>query len=133
MSATTLLATLLGFAANVSRDPHYAATHPRETAEARVALFTLRSQHPHIAALLFGNAAQIQTIGHLVNDSQVVANMSPGVRELYNQLLRDDPQQAKAFLLQEMMASVKLMNEMLSNVMKTRSEISMQFARNIRG
>lgn len=35
-------------------------------------------------------------------------------------------------LLQEMMASLKLMGEMLSNVSKTRSEISMTFARNSR-
>ncbi len=32
----------------------------------------------------------------------------------------------------EMMASVKLMGEILSNVSKTRSEISMTFARNAR-
>lgn len=37
-----------------------------------------------------------------------------------------------AFLLQEMLASLKLMGEMLSNVSKTRSEISMTFARNAR-
>lgn len=35
-------------------------------------------------------------------------------------------------LIQEMMASLKLMNEMLSNVSKTRSEISITFARNAR-
>jgi hypothetical protein len=35
-------------------------------------------------------------------------------------------------LIQEMMASLKLMNEILSNVSKTRSEISMTFARNAR-
>ena len=34
--------------------------------------------------------------------------------------------------LQEMMASLKLMGEILSNVSKTRSEISMTFARNAR-
>lgn len=38
----------------------------------------------------------------------------------------------RAFLLQEMMASLKLMGEILSNVSKTRSEISMTFARNAR-
>lgn len=37
-----------------------------------------------------------------------------------------------AFLLQEMMSSLKLMGEILSNVSKTRSEISMTFARNAR-
>lgn len=37
-----------------------------------------------------------------------------------------------SFLLQEMMAGVKLMGEMLSNVSKTRSETSMTFARNAR-
>jgi hypothetical protein len=36
------------------------------------------------------------------------------------------------FLVQEMMASLKLINEILSNVSKTRSEISMTFARNSR-
>ena len=36
------------------------------------------------------------------------------------------------FLLQEAMAGMKLMGEMLSNVSKTRSEISMTFARNAR-
>ena len=40
---------------------------------------------------------------------------------------------AGGFLIQEMMASLKLMGEMLSNVSKTRSEISMTFARNARG
>jgi hypothetical protein len=35
-------------------------------------------------------------------------------------------------LIQEMMASLKLMGEILSNVSKTRSEISMTFARNAR-
>lgn len=35
-------------------------------------------------------------------------------------------------LIQEMMASLKLMGELLSNVSKTRSEISMTFARNMR-
>jgi hypothetical protein len=35
-------------------------------------------------------------------------------------------------LIQEMMASLKLMNEILSNVSKTRAEISMTFARNAR-
>ena len=39
---------------------------------------------------------------------------------------------AGEFLMQEMMASLKLMSEMLSNVSKTRSEISMSFARNAR-
>ena len=66
------------------------------------------------------------------SESQVVANMGPGVRDMYNQLLKDDPKQARAFLIQEMMASLKLMGEILSNVSKTRSEISMTFARNSR-
>lgn len=35
-------------------------------------------------------------------------------------------------LIQEMMANLKLMGEILSNVSKTRSEISMTFARNSR-
>jgi len=35
-------------------------------------------------------------------------------------------------LIQEMMANLKLMGEILSNVSKTRSEISMTFARNAR-
>jgi hypothetical protein len=39
---------------------------------------------------------------------------------------------AGGFLIQEMMASLKLMGEILSNVSKTRSEISMTFARNAR-
>ena len=37
-----------------------------------------------------------------------------------------------AFLIQQMMANLKLMSEMLSNISKTRSEISMTFARNSR-
>jgi hypothetical protein len=36
------------------------------------------------------------------------------------------------FLLQEVMSGLKLMGEVLSNVSKTRSEISMTFARNAR-
>jgi hypothetical protein len=40
---------------------------------------------------------------------------------------------AGGFLIQEMMAGLKLMGEILSNVSKTRSEISMTFARNARG
>ena len=40
--------------------------------------------------------------------------------------------QNRAFLIQEMMASLKLMGEILSNVSKTRSEISMTFARTSR-
>jgi hypothetical protein len=36
------------------------------------------------------------------------------------------------FLIQEAMANLKLMGEILSNVSKTRSEISMTFARNAR-
>jgi hypothetical protein len=36
------------------------------------------------------------------------------------------------FSIQEMMSGLKLMGEMLSNVSKTRSEISMTFARNAR-
>jgi hypothetical protein len=39
---------------------------------------------------------------------------------------------AGGFSIQEMMASLKLMGEILSNVSKTRSEISMTFARNAR-
>ena len=39
---------------------------------------------------------------------------------------------AGGFLIQEMMASLKLMGEILSNVSKTRAEISMTFARNAR-
>lgn len=35
-------------------------------------------------------------------------------------------------VIQEMMANLKLMGEILSNVSKTRSEISMTFARNAR-
>lgn len=38
----------------------------------------------------------------------------------------------RPFLIQNMMSDLKLMNEMLSNVSKTRSEISMTFARNAR-
>ena len=37
------------------------------------------------------------------------------------------------FLVQEIMSGLKLMGEVLSNVSKTRSEISMTFARNARG
>ena len=40
---------------------------------------------------------------------------------------------AGGFLIQEMMANLKLMGEILSNVSKTRAEISMTFARNSRG
>lgn len=36
------------------------------------------------------------------------------------------------FLIQEMMSGLKLMGEMLSNVSKTRADISMTFARNSR-
>ena len=39
---------------------------------------------------------------------------------------------AGGFLIQEMMASLKLMSELLSNLSRTRSEISMTFARNSR-
>jgi hypothetical protein len=39
---------------------------------------------------------------------------------------------AGGFLIQEMMSSLKLMGEILSNVSKTRAEISMTFARNTR-
>ena len=39
---------------------------------------------------------------------------------------------AGGFLIQEMMSSLKLMGEILSNVSKTRAEISMTFARNAR-
>lgn len=76
----------------------------------------------------------LQTVASTMgtSESQVVANMGPGVRDMYNQLLKDDPKQARAFLIQEMMASLKLMGEILSNVSKTRSEISMTFARNSR-
>lgn len=38
----------------------------------------------------------------------------------------------RPFLLQDMLSSVNLMSEMLSNVSKTRSDISMTFARNAR-
>jgi hypothetical protein len=37
-----------------------------------------------------------------------------------------------AIVIQEMLSSLKLMGEILSNVSKTRSEISMTFARNAR-
>ena len=39
---------------------------------------------------------------------------------------------AGGFLIQEMMANLKLMGEILSNVSKTRSEMSLTFARNAR-
>ena len=133
MSAVILLAKLFAYAANVSRDPHYAASHPHEAAEARAAAVELRANHPHIASLLFTNPAHIKEIGYLVSESQVVANMGPGVRDMYNKLLRDDPKQARAFLIQEMMKNLTLMGDLLSNVSKTRSEISMSFARNARG
>jgi hypothetical protein len=67
-----------------------------------------------------------------LTEQRVLANMGPAVRKIYNQLSKDDPGQARAFLIQEMMASMKLMNEILSNVSKTRSEISQTFARNAR-
>lgn len=41
--------------------------------------------------------------------------------------------QVSGGLIQEMMASLKLMGEVLSNVGKTRAEISMTFVRNVRG
>lgn len=63
---------------------------------------------------------------------KALATMGPAVRSMYFQLYKDDPRQARAFLIQEMMASQKLMIEVLSNVSKTRSEISMTFARNVR-
>jgi hypothetical protein len=66
------------------------------------------------------------------SEAAVVANMGKGSQEMYAQLLKDDPKQARAFLLQEMMAALKLMSEMLSNVQKTRADISQTFARNIR-
>lgn len=66
------------------------------------------------------------------SEASVVANMGPGQRDMYNQLLKDDPKQARAFLIQEMMSSLKLMGEILSNVSKTRSEIAMTFGRNSR-
>ena len=40
--------------------------------------------------------------------------------------------QSVAFLLQEMMGSLKLMGVMLSNVSRTRAEIAQSFARNAR-
>jgi hypothetical protein len=43
-----------------------------------------------------------------------------------------DPRQGQQFLMQELMQNMKLMTEILSNISKTRSEISMTFARNAR-
>lgn len=102
---------------------------------AETALLLLSQRYPNI---LSDPGVGIRTLialarnKELAND-QAVANMAPGVREMYLQLLKDDPKQARSFLLQEMMASLKLMNEILSNVSKTRSEISQTFARNARG
>lgn len=44
----------------------------------------------------------------------------------------DLDQVSGGFLVQEVMSGLKLMGEVLSNVSKTRSEISMTFARNAR-
>lgn len=66
------------------------------------------------------------------NEASVVANLAPGVRDLYEKMKTDDPKAARAFLLQEMMSSLKIMGEMLSNVSKTRADIANTFARNIR-
>ena len=52
-----------------------------------------------------------------------------GLREFADQ---PDDAGGYAYNLNEMMVSLKLMGEILSNVSKTRSEISMTFARNAR-
>lgn len=145
-TADALAARVLGFTLNVARNPQYAATHPGEAATAMTAAVLLLVTMPNLARLMPLEAAkrvhamgsrylfgtQAVTFPQGSNESSVVANMGPGVRDLYNQLLKDDPKQARAFLIQEMMASLKLMGEILSNVSRTRSEISMTFARNSR-
>jgi hypothetical protein len=106
----------------------------KEAETAAVALTLLTNSYPDI--LTSANKAVgvlIELARSRSNEAKAVAGMSPGTRSMYNKLLVDDPQQARAFLIQEMMASLKLMGEILSNVSKTRSEISMTFARNARG
>ena len=130
-----LAVRLLIFAINVARDPNYAFHHPRET-DAALAAAKQLLQLPRLQTLpVQKKAATIHEIAATTGSSeaQVLANMPPAARAIYNQLLKSDPAQAREFLLQEMMASIRLMGELLSNVSKTRSEISMSFARNIRG
>jgi hypothetical protein len=105
-----------------------------ETKAAETALLLLAQRYPNI---LSNPSIGISTLIALarkkeVSESQVTANMGPGVRDMYHQIQKDDPKQARSFLIQEMMSSLKLMSEILSNVSKTRSEISMTFARNAR-
>ncbi len=112
--AGELAAKLLLFALNVARNPQYAATHPRETKAAKDAAVQLLAARPDLKGLPQLEAAkQIQGIATTqgTSEAQVVANMSPGVRDMYNQLMRNDPKQARAFLIQEMMASLKLMEK----------------------
>ena len=141
-SAEALAARIVTFALNAARDPSYAATHAGEAVAVAASAALLVIMEPKIAKLpAVEGAKMIHSLGgkhrvgqHLnVSESTIVGKMGPPVRDMYQQLLRDDPKQARAFLIQEMMASLKLMSEILSNVSKTRSEISMTFARNARG
>ena len=106
----------------------------KEAETASVALALLTNSYPDI--LTSANKAVailIELARSRSNQDKAVASMSPGTRSMYDKLRADDPKQARAFLIQEMMANLKLMGELLSNVSKTRSEISMTFARNARG
>lgn len=141
-TAEALAARIFTFAQKSARDPKYAANNLGEAGAAVAAVILLLIMKPEIAKLPQLEAAKkIHSLAskHMfaqefgTSESSVVANMGPQVRDMYQQLLKDDPKQARAFLLQEMMASLKLMGEILSNVSKTRSEISMTFARNARG
>jgi hypothetical protein len=150
-TAAELAARIVRFTLRASRDPRYAVTHAGEAAAAMASAALLLATKPDLAKLLPIDAAkQVQAMGsqHLFgtkstpwtegpmaqgdSESGTLGNMSPGVRGLYNRLLKDDPKQARAFLIQARLSSLKFMSEILSNVSKTRAEIGMTFARNAR-
>jgi hypothetical protein len=61
-----------------------------------------------------------------------MATIDPQVSEIRELTADETNSVSGGFLIQEMMSSLKLMGEMLSNVSKTRADISMTFARNSR-
>jgi hypothetical protein len=103
----------------LDRDAAQAAKMPRACSGGNGAQHSARlfwvHRTPDEQASLMSNTPEIQP--------------EPQIRELSDAELGHV---SGASLMQEMMASLKLMGEMLSNVSKTRSEISMTFARNAR-
>ena len=85
----------------------------------------------------FGGGNANSLIGEIsrnagTSEASVEANIPAGMRDMMAQLKKDDPVKYRGMLLQMIMENLKWMNELVSNMSKTRAEMGMTTARNLR-